>query len=125
MTMEPCCRSILWGTTALTDCQTPVMLMSSISCQVSRVISCTGTRVQIPGFTIRQSIWPSYVMPSAMAESRAVWSRTSASIDNALRSRGSTYLTVSAMSSAVGVWVGNRGEWLGRTNENDVCALAC
>ena len=95
MTIDPVCRSIMCGATALADFQTPVRLTPIISSHWSSVSFQNGAVVQMPALAIRMSSFPNSAMPWATAASSCCWDRTSALIASARLSYASTSLTVS------------------------------
>ncbi len=81
--------------------QTPVRLVSRVSCHTAGVTSSHACTVQMPAFAQTMSRWPSWATPSSTAAFSAAASRTSARVAMIRRSSASTSLTVWARSASV------------------------
>ncbi len=104
--IEPPPAAIRCGTLTTIVFQTPVRLVSRVSCQTAGLTSSQGCTVQIPALADTMSSRPSWATPSSTAAARAAASRTSACVAMIRRSRASTAFTVSARSASVAIAYG-------------------
>ena len=99
--IDPPPAAIRCGTLTTIVFQTPVRLVSRVSCQTCGVTSSQLWMVQMPALALTTSSRPSWATPSSTAAFKAPASRTSATEATIRRSSASTALTVSARSASV------------------------
>ena len=82
-------------------CQTPVRLVSIVSCQTAGVTSSQACTLQMPAFATAMSSLPSSATPSSTTCRMAAASLTSAFLAMIFRPSAATAVTVSARSCSV------------------------
>ena len=104
--IEPPPAAIRCGTVTTIVFQTPVRLVSRVSCQTAGLTSSQACTVQMPALALTMSSRPSCATPSSTAALSEPKSRTSACVATIRRSMASTAFTVCARSASVAMGYG-------------------